>query len=328
MSAAGRRVLAFLAAVAALAAAPCPAQAQSPWPTKPVRLIAVFPPGGSVDQVARILAAQLSQQTGQPFVVENRAGASGVIGTAAVAQAAPDGHTLGVVFDTHAVNPSLIPNLPFNTLRDLAPVMLVGTSPMAIVAHASQPYRNFRDVLAAARTAPGSVAFGSIGSGSLGHLAMTQIGNLQGVEFNHVPYKGGGPLMTDAVGGQVPLSIGTVFLVNPHVRSGRLRALAVTSRAPDAQMPGVAPVAEQGVAGFEALAWWGVFAPGATPAALAQRIHEELAKALKAPVVAEKLTAQGMDLVGGSPEVLDRFQRAEIERWAKVVRENRIRAGD
>ncbi|MFO1197326.1 MAG: tripartite tricarboxylate transporter substrate binding protein [Burkholderiaceae bacterium] len=328
MSAPGRRVLAFLAAIAALAVAPCPAQAQSPWPTKPVRLIAVFPPGGSVDQVARILAAQLSQQTGQPFVVENRAGASGVIGTAAVAQAAPDGHTLGVVFDTHAVNPSLIPNLPFNTLRDLAPVMLVGTSPMAIVAHASQPYRNFRDVLAAARTAPGSVAFGSIGSGSLGHLAMTQIGNLQGVEFNHVPYKGGGPLMTDAVGGQVPLSIGTVFLVNPHVRSGRLRALAVTSRAPDAQMPGVAPVAEQGVAGFEALAWWGVFAPGATPPALAQRIHEELAKALKAPVVAEKLTAQGMDLVGGSPEVLDRFQRAEIERWAKVVRENRIRAGD
>ena len=328
MSAPGRRVLAFLAAIAALAVAPCPAQAQSPWPTKPVRLIAVFPPGGSVDQVARILAAQLSQQTGQPFVVENRAGASGVLGTAAVAQAAPDGHTLGVVFDTHAVNPSLIPNLPFNTLRDLAPVMLVGTSPMAIVAHASQPYRNFRDVLAAARTAPGSVAFGSIGSGSLGHLAMTQIGNLQGVEFNHVPYKGGGPLMTDAVGGQVPLSIGTVFLVNPHVRSGRLRALAVTSRAPDAQMPGVAPVAEQGVAGFEALAWWGVFAPGATPPALAQRIHEELAKALKAPVVAEKLTAQGMDLVGGSPEVLDRFQRAEIERWAKVVRENRIRAGD
>lgn len=328
MTAVGIRVLACIAAVAALVVAPSAAQAQPAWPSKPVRLIAVFPPGGSVDQVARILAAQLSQQTGQQFVVENKAGASGVIGTAAVAQAAPDGHTLGVVFDTHAVNPSLIPNLPFNTLRDLAPVMLVGTSPMAIVAHASQPFRNFRDVLAAARAAPGSVSFGSIGSGSLGHLAMTQIGNLQGVEFNHVPYKGGGPLMTDAVGGQVPLSIGTVFLVNPHVRSGRLRALAVTSRTPDAQMPGIAPVADQGVAGFEALAWWGVFAPGATPPALAHRIHEELAKALKSPVVAEKLTAQGMDLVGGSPEVLDRFQRAEIERWAKVVRENRIKAGD
>lgn len=328
MPAVGYRVLACLAAIAALVVAPRAVHAQPAWPSKPVRLVAVFPPGGSVDQVARILAAQLSQQTGQQFVVENKAGASGVIGTAAVAQAAPDGHTLAVVFDTHAVNPSLIPNLPFNTLRDLAPVMLVGTSPMAIVAHASQPFRNFRDVLAAARAAPGSVSFGSIGSGSLGHLAMTQIGNLQGVEFNHVPYKGGGPLMADAVGGQVPLSIGTVFLVNPHVRSGRLRALAVTSRTPDAQMPGIAPVAEQGVAGFEALAWWGVFAPGATPPALAHRIHEELAKALKSPVVAEKLTAQGMDLVGGSPEVLDRFQRAEIERWAKVVRENRIKAGD
>jgi len=232
------------------------------------------------------------------------------------------------VFDTHAVNPSLIPNLPFNTTKDLAPVMLIGTAPMAIVEHASQPYRSFAEVLAAAKARPGSIAYGTIGSGSLGHLAMTQVGNLKGVEFTHVPYRGGGPLMNDAIAGQVPFAIGTVFLVNPHVKSGRLRALAVTSAKPDPQLPGVPTVAEQGVPGFEALAWWGVFAPAATPAPIVRRFHDELARALKAPAVAEKLTAQGMDLLGGSPEELDRFLRAEIDRWAKVVRDNGIKAGD
>lgn len=320
----------LVAGVAALSVVVSGAYAQAPaaWPSKPVRLIVPFPPGGSVDQVGRILAAQLSQQTGQQFIVENRTGASGAIGTAAVAQAAPDGQTLAMVFDTHAVNPSLIPNLPYNTLRDLASVTLVGTAPNAVVTPVGQPYRNFADVLAAARAKPGSVAFGSIGSGSLGHLAMTQIGNLQGLEFNHVPYRGGGPLMVDAVGGQLPLAIGTVFLVNPHIKSGKLRPLAVTSARQDAQLPGVQTVSEQGVPGFEALAWWGVIAPGTTPAPLLRRINEEFVRALKSPPVSEKLTAQGMDIVGSTPDEMDRFLRVEIDRWAKVVRENRIKAGD
>ncbi len=315
------------AAALGLAAAAClPLQAQ-PWPVKPVKLIAVFPPGGSVDQVARIFAAQLTLQTGQQFIVENRGGASGSIGTQAVAAAPPDGYTFGVVFDTHAVNPSLIPGLPFDTLKDLAPVMLVGTSPMAIVAHVSQPYRDFRDVLAAAKAKPG-VAFGSIGTGSLGHLAMAQIGNLQKLEFTHVPYKGGGPLMTDAVGNQVPLAIGTVFLVNPHVKGGKLKALAVTSEKATPQMPGVAPVAEQGVPGYSALAWWGVIAPPGTPRAIVKAMHDQLSAALKNPAVADKLTQQGMEITGGGPEEMDRFVRREIARWAEVVRDNRIRAGD
>lgn len=298
------------------------------WPAKPVRIVAVFPPGGSVDQVARVLSAQLAQQLGQQFVVENKGGASGSIGTAEVARAAPDGHTFGVVFDTHAVNPSLIPNLPFDTVKDLAPVMLIGTSAMAIVAHASQPYQDFRDVIAAAKAKPGSVSFGSIGTGSLGHLAMAQIGNQLGIEWTHVPYRGGGPLMNDAVAGQVPLAIGTVFLVNPHVKSGKVKALAVTSRKPDPSLPGAAPLVDQGVPGFEALAWWGVFAPAGTPQPIVRRMHEELAKALKMPAVAERLTGQGMEIVGGGPEQLDRFVRAEIDRWGKVVRDNKIKAGD
>lgn len=304
------------------------AHAQAPWPSKPVKLIAVFPPGGSVDQVARIFAAQLTTQTGQQFIVDNRGGASGSIGTQVVATSPPDGYTFGVVFDTHAVNPSLIPNIPFDTVKDLAPVMLVGTSPMAIVAHVSQPYKDFRDVLAAAAKTPGSVAYGSIGTGSLGHLAMAQIGNLQKVDFTHVPYRGGGPLMTDAIGGQVPLAIGTVFLVNPHVKGGKLKALAVTSAKASPQMPGVAPVADQGVPGFAALAWWGVIAPANTPPAIVKRMHEELAAALRVPAVAQKLTEQGMEIMGGGPADLDRFLRGEIARWADVVRTNKIKAGD
>jgi tripartite-type tricarboxylate transporter receptor subunit TctC len=311
---------------AALLAAATLAQAQAPWPSKPVKIISVFPPGGSVDQVSRVFAAHLTTQLGQQFIVDNRGGASGSIGTQVVATSPPDGYTFGVVFDTHAVNPSLIPNLPFDTLKDLAPVMLVGTSPMAIVAHASQPYKDFREVLAAAKKEP--VAFGSIGAGSLGHLAMAQIANLRGVEFTHVPYRGGGPLMTDAIGGQVPLAIGTVFLVNPHVKGGKLRALAVTSAKPSPQMPGVGTVAEQGVPGFAALAWWGVIAPAGTPPAIVRRMHEELAKALKDPGVAQKLTDQGMDIIGGGPEELDRFLRGEIKRWADVVQKNKIKAGD
>ena len=315
-------------ATAVLSLAAFAVQAQSTWPAKPVKIISVFPPGGSVDQVSRIFAAQLTTQTGQQFIVDNKGGASGSIGTQAVATSPPDGYTFGVVFDTHAVNPSLIPNIPFDTVKDLAPVMLVGTSPMAIVAHVSQPYKDFRDVLAAAKQKPGSVAYGSIGTGSLGHLAMAQIGNLQKVEFTHVPYRGGGPLMTDAIGGQVPLAIGTVFLVNPHVKGGKVKALAVTSAKPSPQMPGVAPVADQGVAGFAALAWWGVIAPAGTPPAIVRRMHEELARALKQPAVAQKLTDQGMEIVGGGPEELDKFLRAEIARWAQVVRENKVKAGD
>jgi len=298
------------------------------WPTRqPIKLVAVFPPGGSVDQVARILAQQLTLQTGQSFIVENKGGASGSIGTAVVAKAEPDGYTIGVVFDTHAVNPSLIPNLSFDTVKDLTPLLLIGTGAMALVAHPSQPYKSFADVVAAAKAKPGSVSYGTIGAGSLGHLAMAQLGNQLGVEFTHIPYRGGGPLMNDAIGNQVPLAIGSVFLVSPYVSSGRLRAIAVTSAKPDAKLPGAAPIGKD-VVGFEAYTWWGVYGPANLPPALARRISEELAKAVKAPAVLEKLSAQGIDVAGGSPADLDAFVKKEIPRWAKVIKDNGIKAGD
>jgi tripartite-type tricarboxylate transporter receptor subunit TctC len=319
---------AFAALLLMFAVVFAPGVAAQQWPSKAVKLIAVFPPGGSVDQVSRIIAQQLSVQTGQTFIVDNRGGASGSIGTALLAKADPDGYTLGVVFDTHAVNPSLIPNLPFDTTRDLTPIMLVGTGAMALVAHVSEPYKSFRDVVAAAKAKPGSVAYGTIGAGSLGHLAMTQLGNQLGVEFNHVPYRGGGPLMNDAIGDQVPLAIGSVFLVNPYVTSGRLRAIAVTSAKPDPKLPGAEPIAAQGVPGFEVYTWWGVFGPAHMPPALVKRVYEELAKAVKTPEVADKLSAQGMEVLAAPPEQLDAFVRKEIPRWAKVIKDNKIKLGD
>jgi tripartite-type tricarboxylate transporter receptor subunit TctC len=315
-----------LAAVAALSlGAAAPAWAQS-WPTKqPIKLVAVFPPGGSVDQVARLLAPALSQQLGQSVVVENKGGASGSIGAAAVAAAAPDGYTFAVVFDSHGVNPSLIPNLPFDSKKDLSPVVLVGTAPMVLGTPAGSDYKTLADVVAAARS-PKGASYGTIGSGSLGHLAMALLGKGNGLDFQHIPYKGGGPLMNDAVAGHVPLAIGSVFLLKPFIDSKRLRPLAVstTKRSPD--LPEVPTLAEQGFAGFDAPAWWAVLAPARTPPDILARMNDALNKAMKTPDLAKRLDAQGIDVVGGTPEAARVFIERQMDVWGKVVKDNNIKA--
>ena len=298
------------------------------WPTKPVKMVAVFPPGGSVDTVARILSFQLTKQLGQQFMVDNKGGASGSIGTAAVAKSPPDGYTFAVVFDTHGVNPSLIPNLPFDTLKDLAPVMIIGTSAMVIAKHPGVAFKDFKDVIAAGKAKADAPSFGSIASGSLGHLAMMQIAGLAGTTFNHIPYKGGGPLVQDAIAGHVPLMIGTIFLAKPQIDAKMLVPLAVTSAKRSPRLPDVPTVSEQGVPGFESVAWWGVLAPAGTSPAIIAKLNEELAKALKTPEVAEKLSAQGMEIVGSKPEALQSLVQSEITRWAKVVKDNKIKAGE
>lgn len=301
------------------------AQAQA-WPSRqPIKLVAVFPPGGSVDQVARILATPLAQQLGQSVVVDNKGGASGSIGTAMVAAAPADGYTFAVVFDTHGVNPALIPNLPFDTRRDLAAVALIGTGAMVLATHADSPYKSFGDVVAAAR-AKKNVTYGSIGSGSLGHLAMTLLAKGDGLDLVHVPYRGGGPLMNDAIAGHVPLSIGSVFLSKPHIDSKRLRALAVTTSKRSANLPDVPTVAESGYAGFDAPAWWAVLAPAKTPPEVVRRMNEEINAALRTPDVAAKLAAQGIETRLGTPESARAFIDAQLDTWAKVVKENRIQA--
>ena len=331
------RLLSTLAALACLSV-PLSAQAQATstgsgpaWPAKqPIRLVAVFPPGGSVDQVARLLAPPLSQALGQNVIVENKGGASGSIGAASVANGPADGYTFAVVFDTHGVNPSLIPNMPFDSKKDLVPLVLVGTAPMVLATHVGSPYKNFADVVAAAKAKPGvtnqGVSYGTIGSGSLGHLAMALLGKNGSLDFTHIPYKGGGPLMNDAIAGHVPLSIGSVFVTKPFIDSKRMRPLVVTTSTRSPNLPDVPTLAESGFTGFEAPAWWAVLAPAKTPPEILKRMNEELNKVLKQPDLAKRLDAQGIDVVGGSSESARVFIEKQMDIWGKVVRDNNIKA--
>jgi tripartite-type tricarboxylate transporter receptor subunit TctC len=320
-----RTLLATLASLACIAL-PVQAQTANDWPKRqPIRLVAVFPPGGSVDQVARIVGPQLSQQLGQTVIVENKGGASGSIGINAVVTAPADGYTFAVVFDTHGVNASLIPNLPYDTRKDLVPVILVGTSPMVIATFTGSEYKTFADVVAAAK-AKKNVSYGTIGSGSLGHLAMALLGRNGGLTVTHVPYKGGGPLMQDAVAGHVPLSIGSVFVTKPHIDSKRLRPLAVTTSKRSTELPDVPTVAESGYPGFDAPAWWAVLASARTPPDIVRRMNEELNKALKVPDIANKLAGQGITVIGGTTETARNFIDHQVDVWEKVVKENNIKA--
>ena len=320
-----KSMLARAFAALAAAAAVLGAQAQD-WPTQAVKIVVPFPPGGTTDQIARHVQAPLSQILGQPVIVENKGGGSGSIGAAQVAQSKPDGYTWLLVFDTHGVNPSLIPNMPFDTLKDLAPVMLVGTSPMLLTAHPSTPYKSMADVLNAAKAPDNKVSFGTIGSGSLGHLAMQLLQEQTRTTMTHIPYKGGGPLVQDAVAGHVPLAIGSAALMSPSVKAGRLRAIAVTSPQRFAPLPEVPTISEQGAPGFDSEAWWGLNAPAGTPPAIIAKMHKAFSDSLRNPDVLAKLTDQGVVLKTSSPEEYDRFLRNEVSRWAKVVKDHRITA--
>ncbi len=303
-----------------------PAVMAQAWPGKqPIKLTAVFPPGGSVDQVARILAPPLQQALGQTVIVDNKGGASGAIGTAAVAASPADGYTFAVVFDTHAVNPSLIANLAFDTRKDLTTVALIGTGAMVLATHAASPYQSMADVVSAAKGGK-SVSYGSIGAGSLGHLAVTLLAKGASLDLVHVPYRGGGPLMNDAIAGHVPLSIGSVFLTKPHLDSKRMRPLAVTTTARSPNLPDVPTLAESGFAGFDAPAWWAVLAPAKTPPDIVKRMNAEIAAVLRQPDVASKLAAQGIEVRVMAPAVAQQFVETQIDVWAKVVKDNGIKS--
>ncbi len=314
------------AAIAAFALLATGASFAQGWPTKPVTFVVPFPPGGSVDPLARLIGAKLSDSVGQQFVVDNKPGAAGSIGAGAVAKAAPDGYTWLFVFDTHAVNPSLIPGLPFDTKKDLAPVTLVGTAPMAIATAPDKPYRSFDDVIKASKAKPKSVSYGTVGSGSLGHLTLTLVGQAAGIDIVHVPYRGGGPMVQDAIGGHTELAIGSVAVISPHVRSGKLRAIAVTGDKRTHVLPDVATLAEGGFPGFSALAWWGIFAPAGTPQPIMDKFHAEVMKVLQLPDVRETLTQKlGMDIVASTQQKLGSFLDKEMTRWGDVVRKNDIK---
>ena len=312
--------------LALLGATLAPTSFAQSWPTKAVTFVSPFPPGGSVDPIARLIAAKLTDALGQQFIVENRVGASGSIGTGYVAKSAPDGYTFVFVFDTHAVNPSLLPKMTFDTLKDLAPVMLIGTAPMALATAPGKPYKTFADFVAAAKAKPDTVSYGSIGSGSLGHLTMMLVQEAGNFKVIHIPYKGGGPMVTDVLGGQIDSGIGSVAVMSAHIKSGKMRPLAVTGETRSAAMPDVPTLAEQGYKGFSALAWWGIFAPAGTPQPIIDKLNAEVAKVLRSPDTNKQLTeTMGMDIKASSPADLQKWTESELQRWAKVIKENNIK---
>jgi tripartite-type tricarboxylate transporter receptor subunit TctC len=295
------------------------------WPTKTVKFVSPYPPGGSVDPLARLLAAKLQESLKQTFIVENRTGASGIIGTDYVAKSAPDGYTFVFIFDTHAVHQALNPKLTFDPVKDFSPVMIVGTAPMAITTGAMKPYRSFADVLAAAKARPDTVTVGNVGNGSLAHLATIELNKAAGIQLVPVPYKGGGPLSTDAMGGQVELAMASTAAQAQHVRGGKLRALALTGEKRSHTMPDVPTLKELGV-DVVAYAWWGILAPAGTPRPIIDKFVLELRKAMKLPEVNKILTeTQGMDVVALGPEETQKWIVEQMARWGKVVRENNIR---
>ena len=306
-------------------AAPAAARAQTwPSPSGTIRLIVPFPAGGSVDAVTRQVQPGLQTRLGTTVLIDNQGGGSGALGAARAAKAAPDGNTWLFVFDSHAVNPAMRA-LPFDSVRDLDPVTLIGTAPNVLATNPSRPYRTLADVLAAAREK--SLTYATIGAGSLGHLTMVRVAKQAGVRLTHVPYRGGGPAVNDAVAGHVDLIIGSAALVNPQLQGGTLRPLVQFGATRAGALPEVPTGAESGMSGLESSAWWAVFAPAGVPAPIVERFNRELTATLRDERVARQLTdAQLITLRPGSPDELRAFFAREMEVWGAVVRENDIKS--
>lgn len=317
-----RRLLAAAGAALCLAT-PAFAQAQAPapaYPTKPVKLVVPYPPGGPTDIVARLVAQKLSDAMGQQFIVDNRPGAGGNPGAELVARSPADGYTLVVATTAHAINPSLFKNLGYSLSKDFAPVSQLTSGPLVIVANPQLPAKNVAELIALAKAKPGELNFASSGNGQSTHLSAELFAAMAGVKMNHIPYKGSAPALTDTMGGQTQLIFDTMLSAMPHVKAGKLKALAVTSATRSPVAPDLPTVAESGLPGYEAIAWNGLLAPAGTPPEVLARLSAELKKVLAAPDVKDKFEAQGFAASWNSPEDFGRFMSAEVDKWAKVVK--------
>jgi tripartite-type tricarboxylate transporter receptor subunit TctC len=304
-----------------------PAAAQE-YPNKPVRVVVPYAAGGNADIWARVLAQKLSEALKQPFVVENKAGANGGIGTDLVAKSPPEGYTLlAVASGPIVVNPVLYPKVPYDPVRDLTPVAQCVVYQYVLVTRADAPYKAIGDLVAAAKSNPGGLAYGSTGIGGGNHLAAELFGLATGARFNHVPYKGSAPALADLLGGQLAFMFDTVITSVPHVRAGKLRAFAVSSAKRASSLPEVPTMQEAGFAGFDMSQWQGVLAPAGTPRPIVQRLNAEIGKAMRAPDVHERIAVQGgNDIVTGTPEDFAALIRADLERYGKLIREAKITA--
>jgi tripartite-type tricarboxylate transporter receptor subunit TctC len=311
-------------AIAALVGAACVAHAQE-WPTKPVRWIVPYPPGGGTDVIARIMQSRMSEGLGQPIVIENRGGAGGAVGTEAAARAAPDGYTFLFTLSSHTINP-LLYKLSYNVERDFVSVSLIVSVPQLIAANPNAPVKSMQDLVAQAKAQPGQLAFASVGNGTPSHIAGELLMLKTGIHLVHVPYKGGGPAVTDTIGGQVPLLFVTAPAAMSHVRAGKLRPLAVTTLKRSPGAPEIPTVAEAlNLPDYEVDSWYAMFAPAKTPPAIVARMQKEMARAVQLPDIRQKLIEQGGDPVGGTSEDLDRVVKGELRKWAEVIRDAKIK---
>jgi tripartite-type tricarboxylate transporter receptor subunit TctC len=300
--------------------------ASAQWPAKPVRFIVPFPAGGSTDIVARVLAEKLGASLGQPFVIDNRGGAGGTTGSDAAAKSPPDGGTVLIgTSSTHAIAGSLYPRLPYDPVRDFAPVSLIGTATILLVVHPSVGVKSVAELIALARARPGQLTFASSGNGGVSHLTGEYFKAQAGIDLQHIPYKGDTPMLADLVGGRVSLAFGTAVAFLPQVQSGKLVALAVTNAQPSPVAPGLPTVAASGLAGFEALQWFGLLVPAGTPRDIVAKLHAETVKALRLPDVRERFQSLGLEIVGNAPEQFAAFMQAETAKWGRIVKQSGAR---
>jgi tripartite-type tricarboxylate transporter receptor subunit TctC len=309
-------------AACTLAAAPLAAQT---YPSKPITLVVPFAPGGSVDAVARVLKPQLEARLGQPLIMEYRGGAATTIGTGAVARAAPDGYTVGIVVDAHTVNPSLYKTLSYNTFTDFASISLMGTIPLVIAINGKSEYDTLQKLVEAARKDPKKITYATVGSGSINHLAAELFSRTAGIVMTHVPYRGGGPAVNDLLGGHVNLMFMSVTLASPQLQAGTLKAIAVTSEQRVPTLPNVPTVAESGFAGFSTFAWQGMLAPAKTPPEIVARLQSDLKAVLAMPDVSQKLSELGFAAVGSTAQEFTDFIKTDAARWDKIVTEANIK---
>lgn len=314
------------AAFLGLAAAAVPtgaALAQAAYPSKPIRLIVPFPPGGGTDMIARTVAQKLTDQNKWNVIVDNRPGAGGNLGVDAAAKSAPDGYTLVMGQTSNlAINPTLYPKLPYDPLKDLVPVALVSSSPIVMAAPVNSRFKTFADVVAAAKGKSDTITLGYSGNGTVAHLAGELAENAAGIQLRHIPYKGAAQAMTDLVGGQIDLYMSSVPTLLGQVRNGKLKAIAITSAKRAGQLPDVPTLAESGYKGFDAVTWFGILAPAGTPAPIVAQLNKAINQALEQPDVAEKLRSEGGDVMGGTPEQFSQLLRTEVPRWGKIVKDS------
>ena len=311
-----KKILRCLALAAALA--PFASHAQT-WPAHPVRLMVPFPPGGATDIVGRLVAAKMQEVWGQPVVIENKPGAGTVVGTEFVAKSAPDGYTLGFVVTAYVINPSLRSDMPYDTLKDLVGVTQVSVQHLVMAAYPGFPANNIRELIALAKKEPGRLAYATPGSGTAMHLSVELLKATAGIDLVHVPYKGGAPADQDVVAGRVPILMDVLYAVQPLIKSGKIKPLAVLSPSRAPEWPEIPTVAES-VPGVSALSLVGIVAPSATPKDLVHRISADVSKAVKSSDLTERMKQQGMEPIGSTPEQFDALIRSEIEKWAKVVK--------